>query len=64
MQNNDPCSLLNDFIKSKNGKVTYADCLFYLNNKTQLSQIEIQSCLNKFFPNNYLYGNANWVGIL
>ena len=64
MQNIDPCSLLTNFIKSRNHKVTYADCLFYLNNRTNLSQIEIHLCLNKFFPNNYLYNNINWSGIL
>lgn len=64
MQNNDPCTLLNDFIKRNNNKVTYADCLFYLNNKTNLTQIEIHSCLNKFFPKNYLNSNINWAGIL
>ena len=60
----DPCIILSQFIKSKNGKVTYADCLFYLNNRTDLSQLELQSCLLKFFPKNQLYSNPDWSGIL
>ena len=63
MQNTDPCASLKEFIKTNNGKPNYQDFLFYLNNKTNLSQIEIQSCLNKFFPKNYLNRNSNWAGI-
>jgi len=61
------CGILDRYIKMKNGKTGYTECSFYLNNYTDLTQIQIQSCLNKYFPKgqdlNKVYGNK-WVGIL
>jgi len=62
-----PCSILNNYIKIRNGKPGYTECSFYLNNYTNLTQIQIESCLNKYFPKGQdldnVYGDT-WVGIL
>ena len=62
-----PCGILDNYIKMKNGKTGYTECSFYLNNYTNLTQLQIQSCLNKYFPKgqdlNNVYGDT-WIGIL
>jgi hypothetical protein len=62
-----PCSILNNYIKIRNGKAGYTECSFYLNNYTNLTQLQIQSCLSMYFPNgedlDAVYGDA-WIGIL
>jgi len=59
----DPCGLLQNYIKQKNGKADYNECSYYLNNFTDMTQIQIQTCLNNFFPNVKVVNNA-WTGIL
>ena len=65
--NNDPCGILKNFITKRNGKVGYTECAYFLNNYTDMTQIQIYTCLNIFFPYgqdlNNSYGNK-WTAIL
>jgi len=64
---NSVCDVLNKYIKKKieaKSEVTYSDCLYYLNNKTNLSQIDIYTCLNNHFPQNKIKTCINWIGIV
>lgn len=63
-RNLNPCDILDQFIKINNGKVGYAECHIFLNNSTSLSQIEINECLNKKFPNALNHIQNKWIGIL
>jgi hypothetical protein len=55
------CDILKNYIESKNGNVTYGECLYFLNNRTYLSQIQIGQCLNFYFPRRII--SNNWIGI-
>lgn len=59
-----PCLLLDDYMKSRGGKASYSDCLFYLNNRTNLTQIQVMTCLNKQFPNGQPQITGESIGIL
>ena len=58
------CTILDDYVKSKNGSATYSDCLFYLNNNSNLTQIQIFTCLSKYFPRNSLTTCDDWIGVV
>jgi hypothetical protein len=64
IKNINPCDILDQFIKIKNGKVGYAECHMFLNNNTNLTQIEINQCLNKRFPDALNHIQNKWVGII
>jgi hypothetical protein len=61
---NDGCTLLKKYIDSRNGKVTYKQCFCYLNNGTYMSQIDIYTCLEKFFPGAAFKIHKSWTGIM
>lgn len=59
------CKVLDDFINKMSKNVTYNECLWYLNNHTTLSQIQLQYCLLQRFPNIYAPVHAaKWDGVL
>ena len=60
----DACSILEKYIDSTNGKATYGQCFCYLNNGTNLTQIQINTCLNRFFPAAAFKTPEKWTGIL
>lgn len=62
--NMNPCDILDSYIKKNNGNVGYAQCHIYLNNKTDLTQIQINNCLNKYFPNALNNTQDKWAGII
>jgi len=64
MEANNGCSILKKYIDSRNGKATYKQCFCYLNNGTNLSQIQIYTCLEKFFPGASLKIDKSWIGIM
>ena len=57
------CDVLKTYIETKNGDVTYGECLYFLNNKTNLSQIEINNCLLQHFPVESRKTCYKWVGV-
>ena len=61
---NDACSILKKYIDSRQVKATYKQCFCYLNNGTNLTQIQIYTCLNKFFPGAAFKVPEKWTGIL
>ena len=57
------CNVLKTYIDSKKGDVTYGECLYFLNNKTLLTQIEIGQCLLNHFPVQSRKVCHKWVGV-
>lgn len=57
------CDILKDYIETKNGNVTYGECLYFLNNKTSLTQIGINNCLMIYFPIESRKVCDKWIGI-
>jgi hypothetical protein len=64
MNMEDACSILKKYIDSRNGKATYKQCFCYLNNGTNLTQIQIYTCLEKFFPGAAFKIHESWFGIM
>ena len=60
----DACSILQKYIDSKQGKATYKECFCYLNNGTNLTQIQIYTCLNRFFPGAAFKIPEKWYGVM
>ena len=58
------CKALDAYITSKNGKASYFECAHYLNNNTNLTQIQINTCLNNVFKNDSNNSNIKWTAIL
>lgn len=59
-----PCSILDAYIKSRGlENVTYRECLYFLNNRTNLTQIQVFGCLNKYFPREKMTVCSDWIGI-
>lgn len=64
MYTGDVCTILKKYIDSKDGKATYRQCFCYLNNDTNLTQIQINTCLNEFFPGEAFKISEKWTGIM
>ena len=60
----DSCDILQTYINKRGGsKISYRECLYFLNNNTHLTQVQIFECLNKQFQPGTMSTIDKWFGI-